>query len=106
MAIISDLRHFLDDDDGIPHLTPEAQELLSFLTVIVEAATLAFREPISSADVQCRTVINDEPCEGDIEVWVDHDSNVIGWECMECGEEGTISDWEGTPWDRRDFVVH
>lgn len=106
MAIITNLRHFLDEDDEIPELPPEAQELFSFLTGIVEAATLAFRAPVTFANVQCRTVTDDTPCDGDIEVWMDHDDNYIGWECLECGEEGSISDWEGTPWDRRDFVVH
>jgi hypothetical protein len=106
MALISNLRHFLNEDDSVPDHNPEAQALLRFLTGIVEAATLAFREPISYADVQCRTVVNDEACDGDIEVWLDPDDNYLGWECLECGEEGSISDWEGTPWDRRDFVVH
>ena len=81
------------------------RELLYFLAAVVEAATLAYREPITFANVQCPTVVDDERCDGDIEVWLDPDDNQIGWECLDCGEEGTISDWEGMVWDRRDFVV-
>jgi hypothetical protein len=51
-------------------------------------------------------MINSEPCTGEIEVWVDSDSNIIGWECLECEEDGTISEWEGTQWDMRNYVLH
>ena len=106
MAMITNIRHFLDEDDEVPDLTPEAHELLDFLAGIVEAATIAYGLPVTFAEVQCRSVIDDERCDGDIEVWVDTDDNRIGWECLDCGEEGVISNWESTAWDRRDHVLH
>ena len=106
MTMITNLRHFLDEEDEVPDLTPEARGLLHFLAAVVEAATLALREPITFANVQCPTVVDEKCCDGDIEVWLDPDDDLIGWECLECGEEGVISDWVRTAWDRRDFVVH
>ena len=106
MAMITKLRHFLNDDDEVADSTSEARGLLHFLAAVVEAATLAVREPITFANVQCPTIVDEERCDGDIEVWLDPDDDLIGWECLECGEEGVISNWERTAWDRRDYVVH
>ena len=40
MTIVTNIRHFLDENDEIPELPLEAQELLSFLGEVVEAASL------------------------------------------------------------------
>lgn len=106
MALITNIRHFLDAQGEVAELTSEAQELLSFLTDIVAAATRDYGSPITFADTQCRTLQNGKLCSGEIEVWVYDENNQIGWECLDCGEEGTISDWEGTFWDKRNFVYH
>ena len=106
MALITNIQHFLNENGGVPELNPETRELLTFLTAIIEAASVAYDLPVSFASVNCRTVKDGEQCDGDIEVWVDFDSHIIGWECLECAEEGTISNWEGTQWDKRDYVRH
>ena len=106
MALITNIQHFLDENGNVPELNPEAIELLKFLTAIIEAASISYDRPVTFADTKCQTMINSEPCTGEIEVWVDPDSNIIGWECLECEEEGTISEWEGTQWDMRNYVLH
>jgi hypothetical protein len=104
--MFTNIRHFLDENDEVPDLTPEAQELLYFLADIVEVATISYDRPLTLAEKRCRAVIDGKRCEGDIEVWVYFENNQIGWECLECGEEGIVTDWERTPWDRRDYVRH
>lgn len=106
MTLVANLRHFLTENDEIPDLPPEAKELLQFLGEIVEAASLAYDQPVTLAGEICRAITDGKKCGGEIETWVSAENNSIGWECLECGEDGIISDWEGTTWDRRDYVRH
>jgi hypothetical protein len=106
MAIITNIQHFLDENGEVPDLPFEAQELLNFLSAIVEAATIAYDRPITLAGIKCRNIIKGKPCSGEIEVWVYAENNEIGWECLDCGEEGVITHWEGTPWDKRNYTRH
>ncbi len=106
MAIITNIRHFLDESGNVPDLPFETQELFNFLSAIIETATIAYGLPITLAEVHCRNMTHPKPCDGEIEVWVDSESNNIGWECLECAEEGVITHWEGTRWDKRDYTYH
>ena len=106
MALITNIQHFLDDDGEVAEALPESKELLVFLLAIIESASIAYERPVSLACVTCRKTIDNQRCDGEIEVWVDPDSHYIGWECLECAEEGFISNWEGTQWDHRDPVRH
>lgn len=99
-----DMQDYLDED-GVPtDIALEAAIPLAFLTTIIETASEYIALPVLFADVDCRCSVQGKPCPGEIEVWVYADANRIGWECLECGDEGVISHWEGTPWDRR--VLH
>jgi len=105
MAMITNIQHFMDGDKAAD-LPAEAQDLVNFLTAIIEAATWAYDKPMTVSTAGCRNDINGQTCFGNIEVWVDFDTNQIGWECVECGDDGVITDWEGTPWDRRNYTRH
>ncbi len=105
MALITNIMDFLDEDGDVAELNIESLniesiELLFFFTAIIESASIAYELPVSLASVNCRK------CDGEIEVWVCPDSHIIGWECLECEEEGNISNWEGTQWDKRDPIRH
>ncbi len=104
--MITNIRHFMDEDGKIPDLPAEAQELIRFLTAIIEAAIIAYDRPVTLSSTPCRKVIEGELCSGEIEVWVDADDNHIGWECLVCGDESIINEWEGTPWDNRNYTLH
>lgn len=106
MTMVTNLRHFLDENGEVPDLTPEAEVLLAFLGQVVEAATLSYDKPISLAGELCRAVLKGDPCRGEVEVWVYAENNQIGWECLECGDDGVITNWEGTKWDCRDYTCH
>jgi hypothetical protein len=69
MAMITNIRHFMDDDKVTGDLPTEAKELLSFLAAIIEAATEACDQPMTVSTAGCRNVINGHTCFGDIEVW-------------------------------------
>ena len=106
MALITNIQHFLDENGEVPNIPQEAQELLVFLSAVIEAASTKYDAPVTFADANCRSVIDGQSCQGEIEVWVYAEDNSIGWECLECGEEGVISNWEGTQWDKRNYTCH
>ncbi|MCP4075193.1 MAG: hypothetical protein GY744_03290 [Gammaproteobacteria bacterium] len=104
MAMITNIQHFMDGDEVVEDLPTEAQQLLNFLTAIIEAATETYDDTIPAATVcACRNATN---CDGDIVAWVSHEDDRIHWGCTDCDDEGVITDWEGTPWDKRNYTRH
>ena len=106
MTMMTNIRHFLDENDEAPNLSQDAKELLNFLSGIIESASTAYDTPVTLANVKCLKTVNEKSCSGEIEVWVFPEDNRIGWECLECGDEGIISNWEGTQWDKRNYIRH
>ena len=106
MVMITNIQHFIDGAKPVVGSSREAQELLNFLTAIIEAATEAYDQPMTVSTACCRNDVNGQTCFGNIEVFVDFDTNQIGWECVECGNEGIITGWEDTPWDKRNYTKH
>ena len=106
MAMTTNIQHFMDENGEVPDLPLEAKELLNFLAAIIEAATIEYERPVTLSEKTCRKIIKGVSCSGEIEVWVNADDNQIGWECLECGDEGIITHWEGTPWDKRNYTRH
>jgi len=106
MTLITNIQHFLEDNKDVPDLPFEARELLSYLSSIIEAATMAYDKPLTLTDIKCRGVLSGNPCCGEIAVWVYADDNEIGWECVECDADGVISHWEGSRWDKRSYTRH
>lgn len=47
----------------------------------------------------CNLRRGEEHCGGPIEVARDKQTQQIRWKCMECGEKGSITNFEGTEWD-------
>ena len=106
MTVVTNIRHFLDENGDIPELPLEAKELLFFLGDIIEAASLAYDQPMTLVGEICRATIDGNKCEGEIEAWIDPENNNVIWECLECGADGTISEWVDTVWDRRNYIRH
>ncbi|MCK5355030.1 MAG: hypothetical protein KAJ63_07915 [Methyloprofundus sp.] len=104
--MMMNIQHFMDENGEVPDLPLEAKELLNFLTAIIEAATIEYERPLTLSAITCQKVIKGNHCSGEIEVWVNADNNQIGWECLECGNDGVITHWEGTPWDKRNYTRH
>ncbi|MDA3823214.1 MAG: hypothetical protein PF450_11485 [Bacteroidales bacterium] len=75
----------------------EALEMASYLTFIIESATDFDSESGFDTGIPC---IN-KPCKGIIHssVLVEKDNEIYWW-CPKCKEEGIITEWEGTQWDK------
>ena len=101
---ITDIRHFLNEHGEIPEeLPPPALKLVLFQGSIVAwlTATGGLRRQVSRTNVTCRRNPDRRPCGGEIFAYYDAASGAVVWECPLCGDNGRISGWEGTPWDRR-----
>ena len=94
---ITKLEHYLNEDGEFPaDLGGPAQSLARFFAEIVSATTEARRSA-----VRCRRRPNRKPCPGVIQAVVEVRREEILWECPVCGDNGVLSGWAGTKWDRR-----
>ena len=101
MALISDLRHFLDEKGALPDGIPApAEKLANHLGAIVAAATSTEDVFQLETPVPCRMRPYRRQCVGFIRAGFQVPENSITWHCPVCGDEGIISGWEKTMWDR------
>lgn len=101
MTWVTDLTHLIDETGGLPKTLPgPARRLAEHLTAIVAAATGSANQRDVERRIRCRRRPKRRPCPGIIEyrVWPDER---ITWECPTCGDNGVISNWQSTAWDRR-----
>ncbi len=96
--LVADLEHFFDLPDEVP---APARRLAEQLWNIVRAATAGDAgEPWVSA-LGCRRRPGNAACTGRITVLRPEPAAPIHWRCNACGDEGVISNWEGSPFDLR-----
>jgi hypothetical protein len=55
--MITNIRHFMDENGEVPDLPLEAKELLRLLTAIIEAATIEYESSLTLSAVTCRKLI-------------------------------------------------
>jgi hypothetical protein len=95
-VLVSDLRHFLD----LPEHTPApALQLAGHLRDIVRAATAGEEGTGWVSALPCRRRPGNRRCQGRICVQRTDGQAPIGWECTACGDAGTVSGWQDTPYD-------
>jgi hypothetical protein len=99
---ISNIRHFLDDDGEIPYDLPgPAYQLASYFGSIVEAVTSRGKIKMYETGIRCRRRPSRKRCHGEVLALIDGKSNFeIKWECPVCNDNGIISGWQGTLWDK------
>jgi hypothetical protein len=100
---MTDARHLIDT----PASAGPAFRLAVFFSMIVSAATSRpdhGGEPVDS-DVGCRRRPGRRPCPGIIRVAIDRPSEHVQWMCTECNDEGVITNWRGTSWDKTSRLI-
>lgn len=96
--LVADLHHFLD----LPPDTPgPARRLGEHLASIVAAATAGDAHTAWESALPCRRRPANRRCLGRIIVVCTQPDTSIGWHCSRCGDDGTISNWAGSPFDLR-----
>ena len=101
MTWVTDLSHFVDETGKLPtNLPGPARRLAQQLSAIVAAATSATRPGEATGRIKCRRRPGHRACVGVIDhrLWADER---ITWNCPSCGDNGVISNWQSTAWDRR-----
>jgi hypothetical protein len=101
-TLVTNIRHFLDECGAIPEDIPSpALNLALYLGSIIAWVTDHLPDNKLQTNVPCRKkpgrIIR---CLGEIEAKLRADF-VIEWYCPFCGDNGFISGWQGTLWDRQ-----
>jgi hypothetical protein len=92
------MRHFVDERGQLPSCG--VRPLVRFMGSIVSALTALPRNRDYALGVRCRRRPGHRRCPGEIHGRLRSSSGEIWWACPECGDDGVITHWEGTPWDR------
>ncbi len=102
--LVADLHHFLDLSTDIP---VPARKLGEHLGSIVQAATAGEAHTAWESALPCRRRPANRRCPGRIIVVRTQPDTPIRWHCNRCSDDGTISNWAGTPYDlcRRQLTV-
>ena len=99
---ITNIQHFLDDEGYFPYDLPNpARNLANYLCSIVEAVTSTGKNKIYKTGIRCRRRPNHKRCNGEVLALIKSKNNLeIRWECPVCNDNGVISGWGGTLWDK------
>ncbi len=102
---ITNMLHSLDDDGELAAQAGPARRLAEYMGSIVEAVTS--RQPEDDdwvTAIQCRRRPGHKRCIGPIIAgYAEDDPTTIVWGCPVCKDEGYISGWQETLWDKRRF---
>ena len=96
----SDVRHFQDDEGEITGSTRPGAVIASFLRSVVGWVAMRHALIPERTNVTCRKVAGRLRCRGEIHAYLDPKAGVILYECPYCGDNGVISGWEETTWNR------
>ncbi len=101
---VSDMRHFLNENGLAPIGMPkEFYAMLDYHSAVVKAGSSHPRNAQFNSAVPCRRRPGRKPCATYLAI--NHRSDdVIHWQCPSCGEQGFISNWQGTIYDLSGFA--
>lgn len=105
MALNVDLKQFLDEDSNELDLTEQAKMVFNFLSKIVSSVSEDINQPLINVALKCNTRAKSLSCDGDIDAKYTT-FGTIGWHCDTCEASGTISNWQGSKWDKQERIIH
>jgi hypothetical protein len=98
---VTDLTHFLTEEGAIAQTMPSpAKRLAEFLASIVVNATSPPSVKSTAPKIGCFRHPGKKRCAGEVETDISPSTEAVEWSCPMCGNNGTISNWRGTLWDR------
>ncbi len=105
MALKVDFSLFLDERGDVTDLTKQAKTVFKFLSKIVSSVSGNIEQPLINVDLKCNTRADALSCNGCIEA-TSIAIGMIEWNCDTCEASGTISNWQGTTWDKQKPTLH
>lgn len=120
MALKVDFKHFLDEEGNRLELTEQANTVFKFVCKIVSSVSQEsvsqdsvsnIIEPASiDVELKCNTRAEVLSCGGHIQASCRSDATssmgIIEWHCDTCDAAGTISNWQGSLWDKQKRIIH
>jgi hypothetical protein len=97
MALIADLRHYLNKDGNMAEMPNPARKLAEYLGRIAKSVTTRQKGALATG-VKCRKRFKRKKCPGEIIASINEQES-ISWSCPVCEDNGVISGWKGTIWD-------
>ena len=92
---VIDLTHYLDSKGAIAPQRGPARKMADFLTAVVAHASDFDRPDNTPGPVCFKCRKRDQRV---VETGITED-DVVVWNCLACGTQGQISNWQGTFWD-------
>ena len=106
---VTNMQHYLNDEGLLIQNIPKpAYNIATYLGKIIEAVTSRRSANENySTKVECRRRPGHKKCIGEIVAFIDkEDGQRIRWFCPFCEDNGYISGWQGTRWDRGKIIYH
>ena len=97
---ITDMRHYIEEDGTLPDLPEPAFAIAVHLGAIVGWVSRLPSSQLAPTNVPCRRRPARRRCVGEIQAFIEMPGNVVEWVCVVCGDNGRITGWEGTLWDK------
>lgn len=98
--LITNLRHYLDEEGNLPDLPGPTLDLAFHLGAIVGWVSRSPSDTLTLTNVRCRKRPRRRRCLGELLACLDRKSGTIQWTCPFCDDCGMITGWEGCLWDR------
>ena len=105
MVLKADVRHFLDEEGNVLELTEQAKTVFKFISKIVLSVSQNIEQTLIDVDLKCNTRGVELSCEGGIEA-MHIGLGMIEWHCDTCAAFGTVSNWQGSTWDKQKRTIH
>src|SRR3972149_8141789 len=99
---ITDIRHYLDGNGDLAAMPGPAMNLALHLGSFVAGVPSRPARGVERTNVPCRRSPGRKRCPGEVVATCDLVAGEVEWRCERCGDNGVISGWEGTRWDRRE----
>ena len=97
-VMMTDMRHYLNEDGQIGDLPGPALNLVLFLGSIVAWMTQIQPGKLDRTNLHCERRPGKLRCGA--EICAEFEGEAIMWQCVLCGDAGAIRGWQNSPWDR------
>ena len=96
--MMTDIRHYLNEEGQLEDLPGPALNLVLFMGSIVAWMTWLQPSNLERTNLHCERRPGHVRCGADI--FAGFEGETIAWHCAMCGDAGAIRGWQNSSWDR------
>ena len=101
MAWIIDITHYLSNNKLKTKMSVPAKKYAEYIECIITITTINKSGIEHKTTISCKRRPHRKPCTGKLIVYCESSTSKITCYCPVCGDNGIISNWQGTRWDLR-----